>query len=168
MEHARQERVAVGQCHWVVDHEVGRSWVDLALCRVIEHASGEVPREVHVDIELLAGARLRDGVVVVVAKQDQPPAARELRSDGHAFPFLSLLATGQQCVGGDVDEHRTLRDGDDAGWKSVGTEWNRRDVTRAGDVDLVDAFAADGAGADRVVDADAAVVPFDAPGTPCR
>jgi hypothetical protein len=36
------------------------------------------------------------------------------------------------------DDHLTLRDGDDAEWKSVGIEWNRRDVTRAGDVDLVD------------------------------
>ena len=89
MEHARQEREAGGQCHRVVDHEVSR--VDLALCRVIEHTSGEVPLEVHVDIELLAGARLRDGVVVVVAKQEQPPAACELRSNRHALPFLCLF-----------------------------------------------------------------------------
>ena len=42
--------------------------------------------------------------------------------------------------------------------RCVGGSASRRDVGRAGDVDLVDALAADGAGAGRIVDADAAVV----------
>ena len=94
MEHARQEREAVGKLHWIVDHEVARGRVDLARSRVIEHAPGVGPCEVHVDVELLASTGLRDGLVDVIAEENQATAAPELRSNRHALPFLCLLTPG--------------------------------------------------------------------------
>ncbi len=54
VENPGQQREVVGETHRVVDDEVGRRRVDLALRRVVENASGEIAGKVDVDIELLA------------------------------------------------------------------------------------------------------------------
>ena len=70
---------------------VRRRRIDDAARRVVEDAAREAAGEVDVDVELLAGPRLRHRVVVVVAGDDHVAAARSLPTDAEKRDRLGLV-----------------------------------------------------------------------------